>query len=150
ILGFADQFPGAKVVKLEQNYRSTKTILGAANAVIANNAVRHGKTLWSDLGAGEPITHAVAGTVEVEAQWVAREIARLHDDGRRWSDVAVLYRSNNQAKLLEDELRQAGVPYVMYGGQQFFERKEVKDVIAYLRVALNPRDDLAVRRVINY
>jgi len=150
ILGFATQFPGAKVVKLEQNYRSTRTILAAANAVIANNAVRHGKTLWSDLSEGEPITHAVAGSVEVEAQWVAREIARIHAEGRRWSDVAVLYRSNLQAKLLEDELRQAGVPYVMYGGQQFYERKEVKDVIAYLRVALNPRDDLAVRRVLNY
>jgi superfamily I DNA/RNA helicase len=150
ILGFAEQFAGAKIVKLEQNYRSTKTILAAANAVIANNAVRHGKTLWSDLGTGEVITHAVAASVEDEAQWVAREIARVHADGRRWSDVAVLYRSNLQAKLLEDELRQSGVPYVMYGGQQFFERKEVKDVIAYLRVALNPKDDLSVRRVLNY
>jgi superfamily I DNA/RNA helicase len=150
ILGFAHQFAGAKIVKLEQNYRSTKTILAAANAVIANNAVRHGKTLWSDLGKGADITHAVAGSVEVEAQWVAREITRLKAEGRRWSDVAILYRSNLQAKGLEDELRQHGVPYVMYGGQQFFERKEVKDVIAYLRVALNPRDDLAVRRVLNY
>jgi DNA helicase-2/ATP-dependent DNA helicase PcrA len=150
ILGFATQFAGAKIVKLEQNYRSTKTILAAANAVIANNPVRHGKTLWSNLADGDAITHAVAATVEDEAQWVAREIARVHAEGRRWSDVAVLYRSNLQAKLLEDELRQAGVPYVMYGGQQFFERKEVKDVIAYLRVALNPKDDLAVRRVLNY
>jgi superfamily I DNA/RNA helicase len=150
ILGFAQQFAGATIVKLEQNYRSTKTILAAANAVIANNAVRHGKTLWSDLAAGAEITHAVAGSVEVEAQWVAREVAKLHADGRRWSDIAVLYRSNLQAAALEDELRQAGAPYVMYGGQQFYERKEVKDVIAYLRVALNPRDDLAVRRVLNY
>jgi DNA helicase-2/ATP-dependent DNA helicase PcrA len=150
ILGFERAFPGARVVKLEQNYRSTKTVLAAANAVIARNAVRHGKTLWSDLGAGEPITHAVAPSVEVEAQWVAREIARLGGEGRRWSDVAVLYRSNLQAKLFEDELRQAGVPYRMFGGQQFFERKEVKDVIAYLRVALNPRDDLTLRRILNY
>jgi DNA helicase-2/ATP-dependent DNA helicase PcrA len=150
ILKFADLFPGAKVVKLEQNYRSTKTILGAANQVIANNKQRHGKQLWSRLGDGEPITHAVAATSEDEAKWVAREIVQLHKDGRRWEDIAVMYRSNLQAKVLEDELRQAQVPYVMYGGQQFFERKEVKDVLAYLRVALNPRDELALRRVINY
>src|SRR4029078_3259987 len=82
--------------------------------------------------------------------WLAREIRRLQQEGRRFSDIAILYRSNIQAKLLEEELRAAEVPYVMYGGQQFFERKEVKDVIAYLRVALNPKDDLALRRVINY
>jgi superfamily I DNA/RNA helicase len=150
ILRFAELFPGAKIVKLEQNYRSTKTILAAANDVIANNKQRHGKKLWSQMGAGESITHAVAATAEDEARWVAREIFQLHKDGRRWEDIAVMYRSNLQAKVLEDELRQAGVPYVMYGGQQFFERKEVKDVIAYLRVALNPKDELALRRVINY
>jgi superfamily I DNA/RNA helicase len=150
ILRFAEIFTGAKIVKLEQNYRSTKTILAAANRVIANNKQRHGKQLWSQLAGGEPIVHAVAATSDDEAKWVAREIAQLHKDGRRWSDVAVMYRSNIQAKVLEDELRQAGIPYVMYGGQQFFERKEVKDVIAYLRVALNPRDELALRRVINY
>jgi superfamily I DNA/RNA helicase len=150
ILKFGELFPGAKIVKLEQNYRSTKTILAAANQVIANNKLRHGKTLWSQIAEGEPITHAVAPTAEDEAKWVAREIAQLGKDGRRWSDIAVMYRSNLQSKVLEDELRQASVPYVMYGGQQFFERKEVKDVIAYLRVALNPRDELALRRVINY
>ncbi|HWU91319.1 MAG TPA: UvrD-helicase domain-containing protein [Kofleriaceae bacterium] len=150
ILQFADRFAGAKVVKLEQNYRSTKTILSAANQVIANNKQRHGKQLWSRIGDGEVITHAVAATSEDEAKWVAREIGQLHRDGRRWQDIAVMYRSNLQAKVLEDELRQAQVPYVMYGGQQFFERKEVKDVLAYLRVALNPRDELALRRVINY
>jgi len=150
ILRFAELFPGAKIVKLEQNYRSTKTILTAANDVIANNKQRHGKQLWSLHASGEPITHAVAATAEDEARWVAHEIARLHKDGRSWQDVAVMYRSNLQAKALEDELRQVSVPYVMYGGQQFFERKEVKDVIAYLRVALNPRDELALRRVINY
>jgi len=150
ILRFAELFPGAKIVKLEQNYRSTKTILTAANDVIANNKKRHGKQLWSLHAAGELITHAVAATAEDEARWVANEIAKLHKDGRGWQDVAVMYRSNLQAKVLEDELRQASVPYVMYGGQQFFERKEVKDVIAYLRVALNSRDELALRRVINY
>ena len=150
ILGFDKVFPGAKIVKLEQNYRSTKMILAAANEVIANNPKRHGKKLWSQLGDGELITHAVAATAEDEAKWVARELRALHDGGRRWSDCAILYRSNMQAKLLEEELRQLDVPYVMYGGQQFFERKEVKDVIAYLRVALNPRDELGLRRVLNY
>jgi superfamily I DNA/RNA helicase len=150
ILRFEKLFPGAKVVKLEQNYRSTKNVLAAANAVIGNNKDRHGKTLWSQLGDGEPITHAVAATAEDEAKWVAREIRALVKDGRRWSDLAILYRSNIQSKLLEEELRTAEVPYVMYGGQQFFERKEVKDVIAYLRVAQNPRDELGLRRVINY
>jgi DNA helicase-2/ATP-dependent DNA helicase PcrA len=150
ILRFAELFPGAKIVKLEQNYRSTKTILAAANGVIANNKQRHGKQLWSQHGSGDPITHAVAATAEDEARWIAHEIAGLHKDGSSWQDIAVMYRSNLQAKVVEDELRQASVPYVMYGGQQFFERKEVKDVIAYLRVALNSRDELALRRVINY
>ena len=150
ILGFDKIFQGAKIVKLEQNYRSTKTILAAANQVIAHNKDRHGKTLWSDLGGGEIITHAVAPNAEAEAKWIAREIRQLQKDGRRWSDVAILYRSNIQSKVIEEELRTAEVPYVMYGGQQFFERKEVKDVIAYMRVALNPRDELALRRVLNY
>ena len=150
ILKFGDMFPGATIVKLEQNYRSTKTILDAANAVIGHNTQRHGKTLWSTIAEGEPITHAVAADVEQEAKWVAQELVRLHEGGRRWQDMAVLYRSNLQAKGLEDELRQLQVPYTMVGGQEFFERKEVKDVIAYLRVALNPRDELSLRRVINY
>jgi DNA helicase-2/ATP-dependent DNA helicase PcrA len=150
ILRFDELFPGAKIVKLEQNYRSTTTILKAANEVIANNKQRHGKKLWSQLPAGAPIVHAVAATPEDEAKWVAAQIHELKKDGFRWQDVAVLYRSNIQAKILEDELRQAAIPYVMYGGQQFFERKEVKDLIAYLRVALNPRDELALRRIINY
>jgi superfamily I DNA/RNA helicase len=150
ILRFAEMFEGAKIVKLEQNYRSTKTVLAAANAVIANNQKRHGKTLWTQMTDGEIITHAVAATAEVEAQWVAREIRKVQKDGRRWSDFAILYRSNMQSKLLEEELRTAEVPYVMYGGQQFFERKEVKDLIAYMRVAMNPRDELGLRRVLNY
>ncbi|NVB77528.1 MAG: UvrD-helicase domain-containing protein [Kofleriaceae bacterium] len=150
ILTFDRLFPGAKIVKLEQNYRSTKSILTAANEVIGNNKDRHGKTLWSQLGDGELITHAVAKTPEDEAKWIANEIRRLVKEGRRWSDIAILYRSNIQSKIVEEELRTAEVPYVMYGGQQFFERKEVKDVIAYMRVALNPRDELALRRVLNY
>ena len=150
ILSFGELFPGAKIVKLEQNYRSTKTILEAANTVIANNKQRHGKTLWSQMGEGKVITHAVAATPEDEAKWIAQEIHGLHKDGRPWDSIAVMYRSNIQAKILEEELRTASIPYVMYGGQQFFERKEVKDLIAYLRVALNPKDELALRRIINY
>ena len=151
ILEFARLFPGAKIVKLEQNYRSTTTILAAANEVIANNKDRHGKKLWSKIAGGGPIIHAVAHAAEDEARWVAREICGLRERDRlAWSDIAVMYRSNVQAKLVEDELRQASVPYVMYGGQQFFERKEVKDVMAYVRVALNRRDELALRRVLNY
>ena len=150
ILRFGEMFPGAKIVKLEQNYRSTKTILDAANTVIANNKQRHGKVLWSNIAGGAPIVHAVAATPEDEAKWVAREIHQLNKDGHSWDSFAVMYRSNIQAKILEEELRTASVPYVMYGGQQFFERKEVKDLIAYLRVALNPRDELALRRIINY
>jgi superfamily I DNA/RNA helicase len=150
ILRFAELFPGAKVVKLEQNYRSTKTILTAANTVIANNKNRHGKELWSEVKGNDPIIHAVALTPEDEAKWVAREIHQLHKDGRPWDSIAIMYRSNLQAKIVEEELRTASIPYVMYGGQQFFERKEVKDVIAYLRVALNPKDELALRRIINY
>jgi superfamily I DNA/RNA helicase len=150
ILGFDKLYPSAKIIKLEQNYRSTKNILAAANEVIGNNKNRHGKVLWSQFGDGELITHAVAATAEDEARWIAREIQILHTAGRSWSDVAILYRSNLQAKILEEELRAHEVPYVMYGGQQFFERKEVKDILAYLRVAVSPRDELALRRVINY
>ncbi len=151
ILSFERMFPGARVVKLEQNYRSTPTILAAANAVITNNEKRHGKVLWSELADGEKLVHVVASDVEAEAKFVAREIATLRNNGAwRFRDFAVLYRSNLQTKVLEEELRTARLPYVMYGGQQFFERKEVKDLIAYLRLALNSRDEIALRRIINY
>jgi superfamily I DNA/RNA helicase len=150
ILKFDELFPGAKIVKLEQNYRSTKRILAAANEVISNNKQRHGKKLWSQHADGDLIVHAVAVTPEDEAKWIAAQIHELKKDGFRLEDIAVLYRSNLQAKIVEEELRAAALPYVMYGGQQFFERKEVKDLIAYLRVALNPRDELALRRIINY
>jgi superfamily I DNA/RNA helicase len=151
ILAFERMFSGARVVKLEQNYRSTPTILAAANAVIANNENRHGKALWSELADGDRIVHAVASDTEVEAKFVVAEIGALHGkDFLRYRDFAVLYRSNLQAKVIEEELRTAQIPYVMYGGQQFFERKEVKDLLAYLRLALNSRDEIALRRVINY
>lgn len=152
ILGFSRMFPGAKVVKLEQNYRSSSTILAAANAVIVNNAKRHDKKLWT----ARPnnldvlINAAVAPDAAAEARFVAQEIDRLRKDDVPMGDIAILYRSNRQTRLLEEELRMHEVPYVIYGGQQFFERKEVKDVIAYLRIALNQRDEISLRRIINY
>jgi len=151
MLAFERWFPGAKLIKLEENYRSTPTILSAANAVIRNNAERHEKTLWTARADGPRVIRAVAAEPGAEAQFVAREIARLRDEaGRRFGDFAVLYRSNIQTRELEEELRVAQIPYVVYGGQQFLERKEVKDLIAYLRLALNSRDEIALRRVINY
>jgi len=151
ILGFGKMFPGAKIIKLEQNYRSTPNILEAANAVIGNNTDRYGKTLWSAMKPGVPITHAIADDANVEARFVAQEIINLKETQQRpYKDFAVLYRSNKQAKLIEEEFRERQIPYVMFGGQQFFERREVKDLIAYLRVALNPRDEIALRRVVNY
>ncbi len=151
MLAFERWFPGAEIVKLEENYRSTPTILSAANAVIRNNVERHEKTLWTARPDGPRIERAIAADPSAEAQFVAREIGRLREDERpRFGDFAVLYRSNIQTRELEEELRVAQIPYVVYGGQQFLERKEVKDLIAYLRLALNSRDEIALRRVINY
>jgi DNA helicase-2/ATP-dependent DNA helicase PcrA len=151
ILGFGKMFPGAKIIKLEQNYRSTPNILTAANAVIANNQDRYGKTLWSAHDEGVSITHAVAPDSAGEARFVALEIEKLHSE-KQWpyKNFAILYRSNLQAKIIEEELLERQIPYAMFGGQQFFERKEVKDLIAYLRVSLNPRDEIALRRIVNY
>ena len=147
---FERDFPGARVVVLDQNYRSTPTILAAANGVIQNNADRRGKVLWSAKPDGERIALVVAPAPEEEARFVAQEIVQLTTDGRSYRDIAILYRSNLQSRELEEAMRLARVPYVMYGGQQFFERKEVKDVIAYLRVALSERDEISLRRIINY
>ena len=148
---FERTFPGARVVVLDQNYRSTPAILDAANAVIRNNAKRRDKSLWSDRPRGERVQAVVAPDGAMEIGFVVREIQALrHDHGRRYRDIAVLYRSNTQTKALEEELRTADIPYAMFGGQQFFERKEVKDVIAYLRAALNSRDEISLRRVLNY
>jgi ATP-dependent DNA helicase UvrD/PcrA len=153
ILEFERQFPGARVVKLEQNYRSTPTILAAANAVIENNSARHGKVLWSKRGDGniDKIVVAVAGDAEGEAKFVCDEVERLRlDERRRLGDMAILYRANVQSRAFEEALHGRRLPFAMHGGQQFYERKEVKDVIAYLKLALNPRDEISLRRVINY
>jgi DNA helicase-2/ATP-dependent DNA helicase PcrA len=147
---FEADFPGARVVVLDQNYRSTPTILAAANAVIRNNLDRRGKELWSACKDGERVAAVTAVDPDEEARFVAHEIARLVGDGRRYRDMAILYRSNIQSRELEEALRTSRIPYVMVGGQQFFERKEVKDLIAYLRVALSERDEISLRRVLNY
>ncbi|MDB4944189.1 MAG: ATP-dependent helicase UvrD/PcrA [Labilithrix sp.] len=152
ILDFDEQFPGAKVVMLEQNYRSDAPILAVANAVIAKRSdSKYKKRLFTDKPGGEKVRLGVAASPEAEAAYVARELRRLiHEEGKKAKDCAILYRSNGQAKILEEQLREQGVPYRMIGGQQFFERKEVKDLLAYLKVALNRADEISLRRIMNY
>jgi superfamily I DNA/RNA helicase len=152
ILDFESHFPGARVVKLEQNYRSRTPILDVANAVIAKRTdAKWRKVLFTEQGGGDKVSLGAAPTPEVEATWVGREVRRLvREEGRRARDVAVLYRSNGQSRLVEEALREQGVPHRVVGGQQFFERKEVKDVLAYLKLALNQHDEIALRRVVNY
>ncbi|MEM7606720.1 MAG: UvrD-helicase domain-containing protein [Myxococcota bacterium] len=158
ILDFERHFPGARVVKLETNYRSRKPILDVANAVIARSrAKRHGKTLRSHKGEGAKVRVVTTPDGANEAKFVVSEIRNLAKGGEaspgqrpiRYGDMAVLYRSNGQARILEEELRIGGIPYRLFGGTQFFDRKEVKDAIAYLRVVENPRDELSLRRIIN-
>ncbi len=152
ILEFEDQFPGAVVVKLEQNYRSRAPIIAVANAVIAKKSdQRHQKVLFTERGGDAKVRAAVAPTPEVEAAWVARQVDDLvRGDHVRASEVAVLYRSNGPSAALEEALRERGSAHRVLGGQQFFERKEVKDLLAYLKVALNPADEISLRRIINY
>lgn len=150
ILDFDKSFPGAKVITLEQNYRSTNTILRAANAVIRNNTARREKTLWSDLGEGRALDHFVVADEEAEAKEVVGRLQHIHaKTGMKYSDFAVLYRSNLQSKPLEIAFRTAGIPYVVVGGQDFFERTEVRDIISYLKIIANPRDEAAFLRVVN-
>ncbi|MDW7646297.1 MAG: UvrD-helicase domain-containing protein [Desulfuromonadales bacterium] len=149
ILGFDRDFPGTQVIRLEQNYRSTTTVLEAAGHVVARNAGRKGKTLWTENPEGEKITlEALADDLE-EARYVAGEIARLKKSGRPLRDVAVFYRTNVQSRVLEEALRSQGLPYVMFGGLKFYSRMEIKDVLAYLRVLVNPADSVSARRIIN-
>src|SRR3712207_5894892 len=134
ILEFERDYPSARTILLEQNYRSTQTILSAANAVIDRNSSRKPKRLWSDQGAGEQIVGYVADTEHAEADWVAREIDRLGDHGGvRPGDVAVFYRTNNQSRVFEEVFIRVGLPYKVVGGVRFYERKEVRDALAYLR-----------------
>ena len=152
ILDFEEHFPGAKVVKLEQNYRSAAPILAVANAVIEKRTdSKYKKRLFTERPGGDVVRLGVAPSPEAEAAYVARELRRLiREENRKPRDLAVLYRSNGQAKLIEENLREQGVPYRMIGGNQFFERKEVKDVLAYLKLALNRSDEISLRRVVNY
>jgi superfamily I DNA/RNA helicase len=149
ILDFQDHFPEAKVVKLEQNYRSTQTILDAANAVIANNRGRMGKALWTDLGAGDPIKVRELEDEHAEARFVAGEVERLVDDGVSRNEIAVFYRTNAQSRVLEDTLVRAQIGYQVIGGTKFYERAEIKDAIAYLTVLVNQQDVVAFGRVVN-
>ena len=133
ILEFEEAFPDTTVIVLEQNYRSTQTILDAANAVIANNFGRKPKELWTDSGAGQAIVRYHADDESDESQWVAHEISRLHDEGERWGDVAVFYRTNAMSRVIEDQLMRLGIPYKVVGGTRFYDRREVKDALAYMR-----------------
>jgi DNA helicase-2/ATP-dependent DNA helicase PcrA len=150
ILEFENAFPDVTIVVLEQNYRSTQTILDAANAVIANNLSRKPKELWTDRGDGNPIVRYHADDEVDEAQWVTREVAKLHDGGDvRWSDVAVFYRTNAQSRVVEEHLTRMGVPYKVIGGTRFYDRREVKDALAYLKAVINPQDEVSVKRILN-
>lgn len=150
ILDFESEFEDAKVIKLEQNYRSTKTILEAANNVIKNNAGRKGKHLWTNNCGGDGIRYFEAGNEREEANIIVDEIERLIKcEARKYKDFALLYRINAQSRALEEAFMKAGIPYRIFGGLRFYERKEIKDVIAYLRLIQNHSDDVALKRIIN-
>ncbi|MCW8131992.1 MAG: UvrD-helicase domain-containing protein [Planctomycetota bacterium] len=149
ILSFERDFPDARVVRLEQNYRSTKTVLAVASAVIKHNNERKEKELWTDNPEGEPVSFRILGDQELEAHEVASEIQRLTQDGRSFGDIAVFYRTNAQSRPFEQALIQTAVPYQLIGGTPFYERREVKDTLAYLRLIVNPKDDISFARIIN-
>ena len=149
ILDFEKDFSCAKVVKLEQNYRSSGHILAAANAVVRNNSQRKEKRLFTDLGDGEKIQAYQASDERDEGRWIASEIEKLHVGGMSYDDMAVFYRTNAQSRILEDMFLRAGVPYKIVGGTRFFDRAEIRDVMAYLKMIVNPADGMSVKRVIN-
>ncbi len=150
ILDFEQAFPDATAITLDQNFRSTQIILDAANAVITNNVSRKPKSLWTDAGEGEQIVRYRAEDEYDEAAWVSHEVTRLHRERNlRWGDVAVFYRTNAQSRALEEAMVRAEVPYKVVGGTKFYDRREVKDVMAYLRVLVNPDDEVSWRRIVN-
>ena len=150
ILEFETAFPDTTIVVLDQNYRSTQNILDAANAVIANNASRKPKQLWSDSGAGLPITRYHAEDERDESSWIAREMSRLHQtDNTRWGDMAVFYRTNASSRVIEEQFVRVGIPYKVVGGTKFYDRREIKDVLAYVRVLTNPSDEVSIKRIVN-
>ncbi len=149
ILGFETVFPDAVTIKLEQNYRSTQTILDAANAVISHNKGRKGKTLWTKNPEGSVIDYFVADTEHAEADYIINKISESVKNGSKYSDNAILYRMNAQSRVLEEKLMRDGIPYRVLAGLRFYDRKEIKDMIAYLRVIHNPADDVSLSRIIN-
>ncbi len=149
ILDFEQHFPEAKVIKLEQNYRSTQRILDAANGVIQNNAGRKEKALWTDRGAGDKIRLRQFDNAYEEAEFIAEDVAEKAANGLRYQDCAVLYRTNAQARLLEERMIFKGIPYNVVGGTNFYARMEIKDILAYLKTVDNGRDEVALRRIIN-
>ena len=149
ILSFENTFKGAKVIRLEQNYRSTQNILDAANAVIANNNLRKGKTLWTQNPKGDSITVHTCDSERDEAAFVTRTIMDGVADGRKYSDFAILYRTNAQSNALEQALSRSGVPHRIIGGHRFYDREEIRDMVAYLQVINNPHDDVRLSRIIN-
>jgi DNA helicase II / ATP-dependent DNA helicase PcrA len=149
ILDFEADYPEANVILLEQNYRSTQTILSAANAVIANNLERKPKNLWTAIGSGNPIVRYQAENEHDEAAYVVEEVERLHDQGLGYGKVVVFYRTNAQSRALEEVFVKAGLPYKIVGGVKFYDRREVKDLLAYLKATVNPLDTVSLRRVLN-
>ena len=149
ILDFEQDFPQARVVKLEQNYRSTGHILSAANAVVRHNSQRKDKRLFTAEGDGEKIQAYQASDERDEGRWIAGEIEKLRASGTSYDDIAVFYRTNAQSRILEDMFLRAGVPYKIVGGTRFFDRAEIRDVMAYLKMVVNPADEMSVKRVIN-
>ena len=149
ILEFERDFPNTKVIPLEQNYRSTNSILQAANDVISHNRERKEKNLWSDLGDGEPVRVVETEDEHAEARFVAAEIAALIEQGYSAREIAVVYRTNAQSRVLEDVLVRQGIAYQVIGGPRFYERAEIKDAIAYLQVLDNPYDAVSLMRIAN-
>ena len=150
IQDFEQDFPNAKTIMLEQNYRSTQTILDAANAVIARNENRKPKKLWTALGEGDKIVGYAADNAQQEAGWIANEIAQIHEEeGVAYRDIAIMYRANAQSRLLEEAMINANLPYQLVGGTKFYERREIKDALAYLQAIVNPADNVNVRRILN-
>ena len=149
IVEFEEDFPSARTIVLEQNYRSTQNILSAANTLISGNEGRRRKNLWTDHGSGEKVTLYVADDEASEARYIGRQIDALVDAGRRAGDVAIFYRANAQSRALEDQLIRVGLPYKVVGGTRFYERREIKDALAYLQVLANPEDEINLRRILN-
>ena len=149
ILSFEEDYPKAKTIFLEQNYRSTKNILNAANEVIKNNSERKPKGLWTANTGGDKIQYYEAMTERDEAEYVVKEIMKHQRNGKKYSDMTILYRTNAQSRVLEETFMKSNIPYTMVGGQKFYDRKEIKDLLSYLRVIANSNDDISLQRIIN-